>query len=277
MTNYQPHDTTATPNLFPDLIELDALRLTVIVDNEVDNMTSVPKDLGQTTIQQKLFKDRRNLDKERSTAPYGNCHSHATKEGEAAAAGGGVTTVNFDFNDVCCGAHGLSILLTGIKDNKEHKVLFDTGPTSAIFLENAKRLEIEFEKIEVIVLSHWHMDHSGGMLAAVEHCQKARLQQQQQQQQESSVVIDLHPDRPDERGTCLTKPSPAGATTLEQPPIEYVAWGKEPAFKDLESAGGKTGVPNHVRWSDATKTWSPEPEIMDERYVVARVKSKGLV
>lgn len=60
-------------------------------------------------------------------------------------------------------------------------MLFDTGPHSAIFLENAKRLEIEFEKIDVIVLSHWHIDHSGGMLAAVERCQHARRQQQQQQ------------------------------------------------------------------------------------------------
>ncbi|KAG0250904.1 hypothetical protein BGZ95_007046, partial [Linnemannia exigua] len=177
------------------------------------------------------------------TAPFDHSHSHATKESAAAAGGGGddaskrgMTTVNFNFSDVCCGAHGLSILLTGIKDNKEHKVLFDTGPHSAIFLENAKRLEIEFEDIEVIVLSHWHIDHSGGMLAAVERCQQARLHQQQQES--SPVVLDLHPDRPDERGACLTRPSPAG-TTLEQPPTEYVAWGKEASFQALESAGGK--------------------------------------
>jgi len=56
-------------------------------------------------------------------------------------------------------------------------VLFDTGPTSASFLENSRKLEIEFEKIEVIVLSHWHIDHSGGMIAAVERCRQARQQQ----------------------------------------------------------------------------------------------------
>ena len=53
------------------------------------------------------------------------------------------------------------------------------GPHSAFFLEIASRRVIEFEKIEVIVLSHWHVDHSGGMLAAVERCQHAREQQQQ--------------------------------------------------------------------------------------------------
>jgi 7,8-dihydropterin-6-yl-methyl-4-(beta-D-ribofuranosyl)aminobenzene 5'-phosphate synthase len=56
------------------------------------------------------------------------------------------------------------------------------------------------------------------------------------------VVLDLHPDRPDERGACLTKPSPPGsAAPLE--PIEYVAWGKEASFPALESAGGQVKDP----------------------------------
>ncbi|KAF9916992.1 hypothetical protein FBU30_001043 [Linnemannia zychae] len=286
-------------NAFPGLVELDALRLTVIVDNEVDFMSSVPRELGWTPHAQKLFTDCRNLDKERSHPASDQCHG----DDHSSTQGTGVTTINFDFNNVCCGAHGLSILLTGIKDGKEHRVLFDTGPDSAIFLENAKRLEIEFEKIDVIVLSHWHVDHSGGMLAAVEQCQQARLRQQEKQEHSiSPVEIDLHPDRPDERGICLTRPSPSGT-----PPdsLQYVAWGKDPSFPDLKSAGGKvslnakahticdnyfgisgeiprrtsyeTGVPNHVRWSDASKSWSSEEEIMDERYLVARVRNKGLI
>ncbi|KAF8926652.1 hypothetical protein BGZ47_002594 [Haplosporangium gracile] len=299
--------TTENKNQFPDLVELDALRLTVIVDNEVDFMTSVPRDLGHTTQAQSLFKDHRHLDKDRTTIPSAHDHSHshanATEGDKNGASKREMTTVDFNFADVCCGAHGLSILLTGVKDNKEHKVLFDTGPHSAIFLENAKRLEIEFEKIEVIVLSHWHIDHSGGMLAAVERCQQAR-RQQQQQESASSVVLDLHPDRPDERGICLTRPSHSGSTAHEQP-MDYVAWGKDPSFSALESAGGQvlknaeahticesyfgisgtiprrttyeTGLPNHVRWSDASKSWTSEQEIMDERYLVARVRSKGLV
>ncbi|KAF9087584.1 hypothetical protein BGX29_000754 [Mortierella sp. GBA35] len=295
---------TTNENLFPDLVELDALRLTVIVDNEVDFMTSVPKELGLTTQAQYLFKDRRNLDKDRTTTPTDHAHSHSHSDatqtgGDEDESNRGMTTVDFDFNSVCCGAHGLSILLTGIKDGVEHRVLFDTGPHSAIFLENAKRLEIEFEKIEVIVLSHWHVDHSGGMLAAVERAQQAR---QQQSSGVSPVVLDLHPDRPDERGTCLTRPSPEGAPLK---PMEYVAWGKDPSLQALESAGGKvtlsakahticenffgisgeiprrttyeTGIPNHVRWSEKSHSWSSEPEIMDERYLVARIRSKGLV
>lgn len=87
-----------SPNSFPDLVELDALRLTVIVDNEVDQMSSVPRELGQTTQMLKLFKDKRNLDKEKTSSPKDDAHL-------------GVDTVAFDFNDLCCGAHGLSILV----------------------------------------------------------------------------------------------------------------------------------------------------------------------
>ncbi|KAF9345041.1 hypothetical protein BGX26_003612 [Mortierella sp. AD094] len=281
-------------NAFPDLVELDALRLTVIVDNEVDFMTSVPQELGLTTQAMSLFRDRRNLDKEKSTEAIGDSHTHTHDEQSTNSA---TRTIAFDFNDVCCGAHGLSILLTGIKGNVEHRVLFDTGPHSAIFLENAKRLEIEFEKIEVVVLSHWHIDHSGGMLAAVEKIHKARSKNQEL----SPVSVDLHPDRPDQRGTCLTRPSADKTPDL----IEYVAWGKDPSFEGIEKAGGKvslnsqahtvcdgffgvsgliprnttyeTGIPNHTRWHEKTKSWALEPEIMDERYLVARVKSKGVV
>ncbi|KAF9398380.1 hypothetical protein BGZ94_006018, partial [Podila epigama] len=215
------------------LVELDALCLTVIVNNEVDFMTSVPRELGLTTQAQTLFKDQRKLDKEKTTdgdsVPESG-HGHATK------------TVAFDFTNLCCGAHGLSILVTGIKDSVEHRVLFDTGPHSAIFLENARRLEIEFEKIEVIVLSHWHIDHSGGMLAAVEQCREARSRVQQQQQQhdqapstaQTKVILDLHPDRPDQRGACLKPPGPDISE-----PAEYVAWDPDPALDALESADGK--------------------------------------
>ncbi|KAF9316636.1 hypothetical protein BG006_003502 [Podila minutissima] len=272
-----------SPNSFPDLVELDSLRLTVIVDNEVDHMTSVPQELGQTSQALKLYKDQRHLDKEKSSPPTDHAHP-------------GVSTVAFDFNDLCCGAHGLSILVTGVKGLVEHRVLFDTGPQSAIFLDNARRLELEFEKIEVVVLSHWHIDHSGGMLAAVDKIREAKARSEQT----NKVVVDLHPDRPDQRGAAL---KPAGADGSS--PAEYVAWGADPSFKALENAGGKvalngeahticegffgvsgviprltsyeTGIPNHVRWSKAKGEWMSEPEIMDERYLVARVRSKGLV
>lgn len=108
----QGQDNISLQNSFPDLVELDAMRLTVIVDNEVDIMTSVPKELGLTTQAQVLFKDKRHLDKEKSTATAtattaDHTHDHKAAQGE----NGPVRTIGFDFNDLCCGAHGLSILV----------------------------------------------------------------------------------------------------------------------------------------------------------------------
>ncbi|KAG0352443.1 hypothetical protein BGZ54_002786 [Gamsiella multidivaricata] len=281
-------------NSFPDLVELDALRLTVIVDNEVDFMSSCPRELNHTTQAQTLFKDKRNIDKERSTV---ESDTNAGDPNE-------LLVYCYYVQYFMLTSYSAPPIIsfagkqTGTKDNVEHRVLFDTGPHSAIFLENAKRLEVEFEKIEVIVLSHWHIDHSGGMLTAVDKIQEARSKGQGL----APVVVDLHPDRPDERGIRLTRPS----GSHEQPDVfDYVAWGKDPSFKELEDAGAKvsqssqahtvcdgffgvsgviprmtayeTGLPNHARWSVETKLWKQEQEIMDERYLVARVKSKGIV
>ena len=54
--------------------------------------------------------------------------------------------------------HGLSLL---IEDN-DKKVLFDTGQTD-IYLKNAKKLGIDLNDVESIVLSHGDYDHGNGL------------------------------------------------------------------------------------------------------------------
>jgi 7,8-dihydropterin-6-yl-methyl-4-(beta-D-ribofuranosyl)aminobenzene 5'-phosphate synthase len=60
-------------------------------------------------------------------------------------------------------AHGLALWI----ELADHRVLFDTGPGDVV-LENADRIGIELAAADAIVLSHGHVDHSGG-LAAVAH------------------------------------------------------------------------------------------------------------
>lgn len=52
--------------------------------------------------------------------------------------------------------HGLSLFI----ETKNHKILFDMGQTN-LFLENAKNLSINLEKVDFAVLSHGHYDHGG--------------------------------------------------------------------------------------------------------------------
>ena len=42
------------------------------------------------------------------------------------------------------------------------KILFDTGQTG-LFMKNAKVLGISIEDIDILVLSHGHYDHTGGL------------------------------------------------------------------------------------------------------------------
>ncbi len=53
--------------------------------------------------------------------------------------------------------HGLSYYI-----ESDINILFDTGH-SDIFLQNAKKLNIDIDKVDTIVLSHGHWDHGDGL------------------------------------------------------------------------------------------------------------------
>jgi len=66
--------------------------------------------------------------------------------------------------------HGLSIYIdTGVT-----KLLVDTGDTGA-FLDNAEKMNIKIEDVDVIIASHSHRDHTGGILSFFKKNQKAKL------------------------------------------------------------------------------------------------------
>ena len=56
-------------------------------------------------------------------------------------------------------AWGFSCVVTGL----EKTILFDTGGNGSLLLENISKLGIEPNSIEVVLLSHAHWDHIGGM------------------------------------------------------------------------------------------------------------------
>jgi 7,8-dihydropterin-6-yl-methyl-4-(beta-D-ribofuranosyl)aminobenzene 5'-phosphate synthase len=56
-------------------------------------------------------------------------------------------------------AWGFSCLIEGL----EKTILFDTGGDSSILLSNMRKLEIDPEDIDVIMISHIHHDHAGGL------------------------------------------------------------------------------------------------------------------
>ncbi|KAI0312977.1 beta-lactamase-like protein [Amylostereum chailletii] len=194
-----------------------------------------------------------------------------------------------DLENYCCGAHGLSALIeTEDASGVPHFTLFDTGPDSRSLPRNLAALAIDSHAISRVVLSHWHADHTGGLLAFL------RLRSA------SPCVVDAHPSRPIARGIA---PPPGNKVSARLP--------ADPTFEQMEQAGAvverhdeghavaggtvwvsgeierttswEEGLLGGMRWvvapgeKEENGSWTPEPDIMDERYAVVDVLGKGLV
>ncbi|KAJ5910097.1 hypothetical protein N7504_004740 [Penicillium tannophilum] len=248
-----------------DLQEVDTLEATVIIDNELDPLSPAAPGTVQIAGQMGslIFKpDNEIMDR-----------GDATRE--------------LRMEDICCAAHGLSILVTATKGDKTHSVLFDVGPEEDIWERNVKRLRPDLASVEVIQLSHWHRDHSGGLLRAIRMIKDAK----KAQDRSDDLVIDLHPDRPAYRGM-------AAAETIAS--LEA-----DPTFEEISGAGAvieksseahtilddmflvsgeiprvtpyETGLKGAVRFDPETKDWYSDEQITDERFLAVNLKGKGLV
>src|SRR5215468_6614458 len=243
-----------------DVLRLDELQILVVVDNETDTLSSVDEGLPQ--IPEVVHLAAR-------TAPSRKHEGHDCK---------------VVFDQLCCACHGLSVLITGRRGDDKHSMLFDVGPYPDIWLDNARRLGVDLSSIEHVFLSHWHFDHSGGFPKVVAAIAKARSAAGL-----ARPVVDLHPDRPDQRGILL----PSGLMLMLP---------QEPSFEDITRAGGtivtsgdahpicegfffgsgaidrvteyETGLAGHhtFRGEDG----GPDPLIMDERFVAACVRGRGV-
>ena len=67
-----------------------------------------------------------------------------------------------------CGEAGLSLLL----ETAGKKILFDTG-LSGLFLANAEKMGVGLWDLDVLVLSHGHIDHTGGLAALARYLARA--------------------------------------------------------------------------------------------------------
>ncbi|KAG8982907.1 hypothetical protein FRB95_007680 [Tulasnella sp. JGI-2019a] len=213
-----------------------------------------------------------------------------------------------DFENYCCGAHGLSVLINTVKDGESHQVMFDTGPEHLSIARNLASLDVSLHNLETIVLSHWHSDHSGGILEVLKTANKDKngTKNISEAAKTGAVSVDLHPSRPTARG-------------IAPPPHNKVIarLAADPSFEEIHENGGivslhpeahtvangavyvsgeiprvtsfEEGLHGGMRWVDekdereAVGTpmnggkWISEPHIMDERYVAIDVLGKGLI
>ena len=229
------------------LIEVDSLHIQVIVDNVTDSLSSVPENVVH------------EMD-------YLADHGMKELSGEC----------------LCCGAHGLSLLLTASKNSLNHSLLFDAGPDGDVFQRNVSKLGITMTKIEEVILSHGHWDHAGGFLAALQLIKNKNPKQK--------VVFQLNPGMFHQRATqsdqhvfpfkkvpSVDELQNKGAEVVNSDAARllldnmFYLSGEIPRITDYE-----TGYPGHVRQLP-NQEWVPDPLILDERFLVVNVRNKGLV
>ncbi|KAH6904950.1 metallo-beta-lactamase superfamily protein [Coprinopsis sp. MPI-PUGE-AT-0042] len=234
----------------------------------------------------------------------------------------GVPVLNFD--DFCCGAHGFAALLETevakeavdsiLNPGNIHRTLFDTGPDSQSLVRNLRGMQVPITAIDRVVTSHWHADHTGGLLSFLElrnECERKGIATPRGEYSKGTssteelgvevtdirpCVVDVHPSRPLARGI-----APNGGAVLCAIPLD-------PTFDEITARGGllethdeghlvagdtvyisgeiprvtdfEGGLLSGVRWvegSDGNGKWEEEPQLMDERYAAVDVIGKGLV
>lgn len=66
--------------------------------------------------------------------------------------------------------HGLSFYV----ETQNHKILFDLG-SDDLFLENAKKLNVDIASIDTVIISHGHKDHGGALKIFLKNNQSAKV------------------------------------------------------------------------------------------------------
>ena len=136
--------------------------------------------------------------------------------------------------------------------------------------------------VDVLFLSHWHWDHSGGMPTVVAAIAEARSDAGR-----LPLVVDVHPDRPDQRG--ILTPFDSFSMLPPEPTIAAIetAGGNLVTHADVHSVGDlflasgdiprqtayETGLAGHHSWLGDQV--SLDVEIHDERFLAADVRGRG--
>ncbi len=242
----------------PSTPELDELTITIVVDNATDTLSSIAPGMPQLPEIAYLLG---------GIPPTGQHDGHNC-------------VVAFD--QLCVACHGFSALATARRGDHTATVLFDVGPYGDVWLANAGRLAVDLSSIDVLFLSHWHWDHSGGITTVVAAIANAR-----DRAGRPPLIVDVHPDRPDQRGIltpldifAMLPPEPtidaieaAGGNVVTHADVHVVA--------DLFLASGdiprqtsyETGLPGHHTWRGDQVTL--DTGIHDERFLAANVRGRG--
>jgi 7,8-dihydropterin-6-yl-methyl-4-(beta-D-ribofuranosyl)aminobenzene 5'-phosphate synthase len=171
--------------------------------------------------------------------------------------------------------HGFSMLIRVYVGEECRSILFDTGISEDGIIVNAQRMGIDLSEASIIVLSHGHYDHFGGLQAAVKAINKQNL------------PIITHENMFKQRGTAgphgvRNHPSfpepeqliPAQIINTKEPALianhSVLVTGEIPRKTSFERGYGLNRI---LKDGD----WQPDRWVLDDRAVVLNLKGRGLV
>jgi 7,8-dihydropterin-6-yl-methyl-4-(beta-D-ribofuranosyl)aminobenzene 5'-phosphate synthase len=173
--------------------------------------------------------------------------------------------------------HGFSALVRVRVGERTHTLLFDTGISPHGMADNLERLGIDVGEIVVVVLSHGHFDHAGGLEGL------ARLRRG------SGLPITVHPEVWTQRRILLPGNNEWPLPSVSRAALEKEGFGvierRTPSLL-LDGAVLITGevdrttefehgMKNHEAFRDGR--WAPDPLIIDDQALVVHVRGRGLV
>ena len=242
------------------VVPLDELEMLVVVDNETDTLSSVDEGVPQIP----------EVVQHAARAPTSRTfEGHECKEA---------------FDRLCWACHGYSVLITGRGGGRQRSVLFDVGPHAEIWIENSRRLGVDLSAIGYVFLSHWHYDHSGALPEVISAIARARSAENL-----PPPIVDLHPERPDQRGILLPNglmvmlPREPTVDDISRPGAQIVTRDSpHPICDGFFFASGEIervtdyekGLVGHHSFR-GDHGWA-DPLIMDERFIAACVKGRGV-
>lgn len=179
--------------------------------------------------------------------------------------------------DTLVAEHGLSLLVTIHQNGKKHTILFDTGYTQIGVPHNIERLDIDINEIEMIVMSHGHMDHTGSLYPLLDKMSKP-------------ITLAVHPDdfhfpryKKLDDGKKIRFPQTLKREELKEKRVDVLET-KSPTsiLEDLVMITGEVerttpfekGLPNALLERNGNLEEDP---ISDDQSLAIHLRSKGLV
>ncbi len=181
------------------------------------------------------------------------------------------------FDDTLVAEHGLSLLVRTFSDDETREILFDAGYSSVGVPHNLDMLKIPLDRVEAVVLSHGHMDHTGALSSVLERIP-------------NRIPLVAHPDAFMEARYIAPPDAPRRAFPRTLVPEDLEALGAEVRenTSPLLLAGGTVLVTGQVERNTPYEKGMPhtvmerdgkmvKDEILDDQSLVISLKGKGLV